>query len=867
MSNNTPSDPSAQATLLNTALAYAARGWPILPLHTALKDGCSCRKPDCSTIGKHPRYHATDLRHGLKDASTDEALIRRWWSRWRHANIGIVTGKTSGLVVIDIDPRNGGDLTAEDLETEHGKFPETVENLTGGGGRQLFYQHPGGDRRVSAHTLGPGVDIKADGGYVVAPPSRHASGRRYEWEVSSHPDDITVAPLPPWFPLHEPTPDSQADDTHPHMSEAGDGSPGDDFNQRATAEELRAILTRHGWVVVEHRDGVDYLRRPGKQGRSYSATLGAVAPNVFYCFSTNGHPFEAHHGYKPFSVYGLLTHSGDFKAAAKALADAGYGRLRSHHESSNHDGQAQGIDDEIDITSTPDEAEQDQRDTNARDGDVHHGNQPSDDQSHPNGDGQGPSEPRHIVLPWSDYTNAVRLVKGHGQDLRYCHPWKQWLIYTGQRWIIDDTSEVMRRATRTVKVMAAELQHMDNAQAKAWLHHIKKSLAAPRLNAMISLAESEPPLPITPAQLDANPWLLNCRNGTLDLRTGMFQSHRREDLLTKQIDVDYDPHASCPNWLGFLYRIMGGPSADEDGNEEGLLERHERATSLVAFLQQLVGYSLTGDIAQHILIFLYGTGANGKSTFSETMSAMLGDYFQKAPTQLLMHRDRGGTGTASPEMARLFGSRMVIAAEISEGQRLNEAQVKDLTGGDTIVARHLFKEFFEFRPTHKLWMYGNHKPVIRGTDPGIWRRVHLIPFTVKIPEDEQDPHFREKFLMPELSGILNWAVQGCLDWQRNGLNVPEAVEAATNSYRTEMDVLHHFFNDRCVILRDASVRVSVLYAEYRKWCEANQETILNQRDFSMRVAERGFERNRGAQGYHYWRGIGVFTPPGGDEAR
>jgi predicted P-loop ATPase len=340
LSNNISEDSKhSQATLLDTALAYAKRGWPVVPLHTAVKDGCSCHKPDCANVGKHPRYHATDLQHGLKNATTDETRIRRWWLRWRHANIGIITGNLSGLVVIDIDPRHAGHLTVEDLETEHGKFPDTVESLTGGGGRHLFYQHPGGDLRISAHTLGPGVDIKADGGYVVAPPSRHASGQCYEWEASSHPDDIAIAPLPRWFPLHEPIPHDQASHGQPYTSEAGDGSPGDDFNQRATVEELRAILTRHGWMVVEYRDGVDYLRRPGKEGRSYSATLGAVAPTVFYCFSTNGDPFEAHRGYKPFSVYGLLEHGGDFKAAARALAEAGYGRQGVGHDPTRGHGQ------------------------------------------------------------------------------------------------------------------------------------------------------------------------------------------------------------------------------------------------------------------------------------------------------------------------------------------------------------------------------------------------------------------------------------------------------------------------------------------------------------------------------------------------
>jgi hypothetical protein len=311
--------------LLEAALAYARRDWPVFPPHTPVTDGCSCDKPDCNNIGKHPRYDRTDLQHGLNDATIDEAVIRRWWRRWPQANIGLITGARSGLVVVDIDPRHDGHLTLDDLEAEHGTFPATVESLTGGGGRHLCYRHPGEKVTSAADRLGPGVDIKGDGGYIVAPPSLHASGRRYEWEVSSHPDDVIIADLPAWFPLHEVLPDYQIPRTYEPSGIGSEGSPGEGFNRRATQEEIRLLLSRHGWAVVAHRDGVDYLRRPGKQGRTFSGTLGKVAPNIFYCFSTNGDPFQAQHGYKPFSVYGLLEYGGDFKAAARALAAAGYG--------------------------------------------------------------------------------------------------------------------------------------------------------------------------------------------------------------------------------------------------------------------------------------------------------------------------------------------------------------------------------------------------------------------------------------------------------------------------------------------------------------------------------------------------------------
>jgi hypothetical protein len=355
VSNDTSPRPSAQATLLETALAYAKRGWRVFPLHTATNGGCSCGKDCGKDRGKHPRVK--DWPHV---ATTDPEQIRRWWTRWRGANIAVLTGKSSGVVVIDIDPRNGGALTWEDLEAEHGKFPDTVESLTGGGGQHLFYQHPGGEVHRWPDTLGPGVDIKADGGYIVAPPSRHASGRQYEWEASSHPDNVAIAPLPAWFPLHEDLDEDLSNDqtsrVHSYTSEAGDDSPGDDFNHRATVEDIRAILTRHGWTLDEHRNGIDYLCRPGKTGRSHSATLGAVAPTVFYCFSTNGHPFQARRGYKPFSVYGLLEHGGDFRAAAKALADAGYGRQRVHDVASGQNGQGAGVVvDDLGESSTADE--------------------------------------------------------------------------------------------------------------------------------------------------------------------------------------------------------------------------------------------------------------------------------------------------------------------------------------------------------------------------------------------------------------------------------------------------------------------------------------------------------------------------------
>ena len=249
---------------------------------------------------------------------------------------------------------------------------------------------------------------------------------------------------------------------------------------------------------------------------------------------------------------------------------------------------------------------------------------------------------------------------------------------------------------------------------------------------------------------------------------------------------------------------MGGPKPDAEGNDEARNARAKRAERLIGYVQRSVGYSLTGVIREQILQFMYGTGDNGKSTFSETLAALMGDYFQKAPQELLMRKARPQSNGPSPELARLCGVRLVIAQEVDEHHRLNEAQVKDLTGNDTLTARGLYEDYFEFKPTHKIWMYGNHKPKILGTDDAIWKRPKLIPFTEKIPKDEQVTDLLETYLIPELPGILAWAVRGCLDWQTHGLQVPPEVEAETKKYRNEMDLVTGFLDDRCERIQHAT---------------------------------------------------------------
>jgi putative DNA primase/helicase len=352
---------------------------------------------------------------------------------------------------------------------------------------------------------------------------------------------------------------------------------------------------------------------------------------------------------------------------------------------------------------------------------------------------------------------------------------------------------------------------------------------------MINLAKSGDGIPVTPKEFDTPDWLLNLENGILDLKTGVLLPHDPELLLTKLAPVTFDPSAQCPQWLAFLDRIMGG-NAD-----------------LIAFLQRIVGYTLTGDTSAQCLFFLHGGGANGKSTFLEVIRSLMGDYAKSADFTTFLSKKNDGPRN---DVAALKGARFVTAVECEEGKQLAESVVKQLSGGDVITARFLFGEFFEYQPNFKIWLAANNKPKITRDDYAIWRRIHLFPFVVTIPEAERDPILKDK-LKTELPGILLWALKGCLAWQKSGLQVPKEVQAATAAYKAEMDNVEQFLGECCVINPAAKVSVSSLYSQYEGWCYDNGEIRLDKKAFGKKVFERGFTKDKGTKGYFYWHGIGL----------
>ncbi|WP_081025868.1 phage/plasmid primase, P4 family, partial [Ralstonia solanacearum] len=424
---------------------------------------------------------------------------------------------------------------------------------------------------------------------------------------------------------------------------------------------------------------------------------------------------------------------------------------------------------------------------------------------------------------------ALAFTRRYHRDWRYVAAWGRWLVWDGHRWRTEDTlaaTDLIRNVCRNAAVNA------DNPKLAA------KLATSGTVGGVERLARADRRHAATTGEWDADPWLLNTPGGVVDLRTGRQRAHDRADRMTKITTAT--PGGDCPTWRQFLAEVTGGDA------------------ELQAYLQRMAGYALTGSTQEHALFFLYGTGANGKSVFVNTLATILGDYAVNAAMDTFMETraDRHPT-----DMAGLRGARFVAAIETEQGRRWAESKVKNLTGGDKISARFMRQDFFEFFPQFKLFVAGNHKPAIRNIDEAMKRRLHLIPFTITVPPERRDKHLQQK-LLAERDGILAWAIQGCLDWQRLGrLQPPQQVLDATEEYFEAEDALGRWLDERCVREANAKTLTAELFNDWKQWADSSGEFVGSQRRFSDLLITRGVEKWRNTAGLRGFRGVSLKHPP------
>lgn len=712
-----------QAQLVDAAIAaleYARQGWPVFP--------CNIQKKPMT-------------KNGFKDATTDEQAIRQWWSKTPAPSIGIATGSASGLLVLDVDFPDGPDSLLR-LEEENGPLPATLEQRTGSRGRHLIFKNPVGITiKNSAGKIAPNLDIRCEGGYVIAPPSRGwnskagcETGTQYEW-VNDHP----IAEAPDWLIdmlRVEKKPNSKA-------------------RERPATPELTKC-SKYGLAALEKEIAILAETPEGKRNEQLNKSAFALGQLV---------------------AGGELDH----ESVERELLSVAIATGLSGEEARNTI--ASGMD-------------------------------------------AGFKEPRSAPATSNFYHltelgNAERFRDQHGDVVRYDSARKQWLLYDGKRWKVGAGDKVRRMAHKTAKnLYELAAQATDNDMTQKISKWAGQSCKSTSISAM--LREAAALLSIDSAILDAGPWLFNCGNCTINLITGETHTHRKEDWLTKISPVDYDPDAKAPIFQKVLHTCFAGKQ------------------DLIDFLQRFAGYSLSGSIKEQCIFIWWGSGANGKSTILNALAEAAGDYAQTTRPETLMVKR--GDGIPS-DLAKLKGARLVTAAEAEDGHRLAESQIKQMTGGEKIQARALYQDWFEYVPEFKIILCTNHKPIIRGDDHAIWRRIRLVPFTVTIPEKDRDQDLPEK-LKSELPGILAWMVTGAAEWLKNGLGMPTEVKEATDSYQSEQSVIQIFLDSCCIIKPDEIVESQVLFQMFDNWRTSEGHRKITQTKLGRMLSDLGFEKSR-----------------------
>jgi P4 family phage/plasmid primase-like protien len=442
--------------------------------------------------------------------------------------------------------------------------------------------------------------------------------------------------------------------------------------------------------------------------------------------------------------------------------------------------------------------------------------------------------------PPSDLGNARRFVDNHARDMfRYATENKEWLVWDGKRWSKDTLDLVHRQAAiSAVEIFDASEAEPDDGKRKKLQSWALRSQSATSIQAAVTIARSQPEIAMNVSAFDNDPWLLNVANGTLDLRAGVLLPHNPTDLITKLTDVEYDPAATCPRFERFLSEVF-----PNDGDSIGLCQRY-------------AGYNLTGSVREHIILFAYGDGRNGKSVLLNTLTRVMGSYAQTVAASELAHHDQEHHTTGLTDLA---GKRMATSIETGQGKQFNEQLIKELSSADPITARRMHANFFTFQPTHKLWIASNHLPLITSTDDGIWKRFAILPFTQSFVGRED--RTLEDDLARELPGVLAWMMRGCVEWQQGGLQIPQSVLEATDEHRHVQDHVGAFLEDMFIMDGESSVASNDIYAAYEYWCKTSGERHpWSMKRMAPELKKRGCAAVRvGSPQVRMWKGLRLIS--------
>lgn len=793
------------------ALLLAGTGIRIFPVHgvrsvrvpeagelgVRIERRCGCGDAACPNPGKHPV--GLLVPNGHNGATTEARTISRWFdvpseddaraARWVPYNLGVATGR--GLVVVDADVKQArpdwptGLDVLDDWETwtQGTGLPDTLTIRTGGGGRHLWLRVDPNLRVSARNRVLPGIDLKGDGGYVLAAPSVHVSGRSYEVVRDLEAAEAS-APLVAWLLTAR-----GGRFVTRRAGEAAGGAPPDDY-------DFRAIVSGGRGCPAGHRDYFvnDLCFRLRRAGTSVEEAAQALRREWLRMDQPPGDEFPWESClYKLRRVWEEVTPEEVVDIPAWRPPRAGSVGAEVTDREDGNDAPAG-------ITAA-----------------------------------EALVRPELTFLT-TDTGNGIRFAQRMREAVRFCAGEQRWYLWDGLRWKLDTLNRALLLTEEVVKdlyVEAARLNEVERDRVEAWAR-VSQSIG--RREAMLRTGAAQPGIAIEPNDLDRDPWLLVVHNGTLDLRTGTLRPSDPRDLCTRLAEVDFDRGARAPLWEKHIEFVTG---AD---------------VQLTDWLRRAVGYTLTGLTSEQQLFFLWGTGANGKSTFLDVVAQLLGSYASAGDESLLT-----GSGGHPTQLADLRGTRLVICDETDRDRKLAEQRIKMMTGKQ-IKARFMRQDFFTYAPRFKIWISGNHKPEVRGSDEGIWRRLKLVPFTRTLTPDRKILDY-EEVLKQELPGILNWALDGLADWlQLGGLGEPEAVRTATREYRDEEDSIGLWLAERAELgARDAAVDNGRLYESYRWWCHANGvQDVRSNVALGRELAARGLERDsRKVDGktLRVWRGI------------